>query len=75
MRSATNARRHEPELLLKANDLITAKDAVRIVSLAVAEALAEHVAAERAERERESVERSRAFDLLPWWRRFLRGAP
>lgn len=62
--STTNARRHEPELMTRANDLITAKDCARLIG----DALAKYYVAEQEDR------RAR-FDALPWWRRWIQGKP
>lgn len=62
--SRTNARRHEPQLLVHSNDLITGKDCARLVRVAL-----------QSYHEGVRKDRQAAFDALPWWRRFLRGTP
>lgn len=63
--STTNDRRHEPEWAISDNDLITGKDAKRIVK----QEIREQLAAYELVKEQQRLAAENAFDALPWWKR------
>lgn len=63
--SALNERRHQPDLIVRDQDLLTGRDARRLIAQEVREWLATYDAEKRQQRTAGEA----AFAALPWWKR------
>lgn len=72
MSSKLNERRHHGDLIIRDNDLLTGKDAKRLVAQEVAKAVT--AAMEEYDRKQKARRQvlEEAFDMLPWWQRVYR---